>query len=323
MELKASFSYGWKFVLGVALIVYVGSLVDWADVYAKFSSMRPIYIVFGVLIVLMQAMVLGLRWQRIGQLDRIEIPVRPHVTATLISFFFSQGLPASIGADAFRVWWYARRGVNAAQGLKIIAFDRIIGIVSLAAVCAAGVVVLASRAEGTGVVAPLGMIIAAALGGFVALVLPFRTGMTAFLSDLRHKLPPTTGQILSWLIDMREFFRVGSRSNLSVILTFGVIVHLLTVLLGFVLARGLGADVGFWACLAAIAPALLVSYVPISIAGWGVREVSLVFAFGFVGVDRETALLVSLGIGTIVLAVSIFGGVLWMASGMRRSYRAR
>jgi hypothetical protein len=57
MALRAIFSYGWKLALGAALLTYVGSLVDWTDVYAKFSSMRPIYIVLGVLIVLVQAVV--------------------------------------------------------------------------------------------------------------------------------------------------------------------------------------------------------------------------------------------------------------------------
>ena len=320
MKFSTVFSYFWKLALGVALFAYVSSLVDWSDVYIKFKNVSPLYVGLGIMIVLLQALVLGWRWQRIGRLDRIDFPVRSHTTAILISFFFSQGLPASLGGDAFRAWWYAKRGVSAAQGIKIIAFDRIIGLVSLAAVCAASIAVFVSRAGNAAAVNSLGVIVVLALVGFVGLILPFRLGLTALLARQIDRLPPLMARMLAWLLDMREFFRVGSKFDLAIILFLGVAVHLMTVLLGYVLAKGLGSEVGFLGCLAAIAPALLISYVPISIAGWGVREASLVFAFGLVGVDRETALLISLGIGIIVLVVSLLGGILWAASGMRHLY---
>jgi len=245
-----------------------------------------------------------------------------HATATLISFFFAQGLPASLGADAFRIWWYARGGVSTPRGLKIVAYDRIIGLVSLAAVCAASVAVFVARSDNSAAVDSLVVIVGVALIGFVALILPFTTGLTRILARLCDKLPPAPARLLSWLIELRQLFRSGTPVDIGIVLLLGVAVHLLTVLLGFVLISGLGSGVGFLDCLAAIAPALLLSYVPISVAGWGVRELSLVFAFSLVGVDRETALLVSLGIGIIVLVVSLVGGLLWAASGMRRVYVA-
>ena len=320
MKFATFFSYAWKIALGVALFAYIGTIVDWADVYTKFKNMSPLYAGLGFLIVVLQANVLGWRWQRIGQLDHIDIPVLPHSKAILISFFFSQGLPASLGADAFRVWWYSKRRVGAAQGIKIIAFDRIIGLVSLAAVCVASIAVFAMRGNHSTAISSLVVVVVVALVGFSTLVLPFRLGLTPFLSRLGSKLPKPVAGLLAWLIDMREFFRVGTKADLALILFLGVSVHLLTVLLGYVLARGLGADVSFLSCLAVIAPALLVSYVPISIAGWGVREASFVLSFSLIGVDTGTALLISLGIGMTVLLVSMLGGLLWAGSGMRLMY---
>jgi uncharacterized protein (TIRG00374 family) len=319
---RAALSYGWKIALGAGLFAYVATLVDWQDVHAKLRDLSPAYFLAGTFIVFLQAAILGWRWQRIGKFDRIDIPVRPHATATLISFFFSQGLPASLGADAFRIWWYARRGVSTPRGLKIVAYDRIIGLVSLAAVCAASVAVFVARSDNSAAVDSLVVIVGVALIGFVALILPFTTGLTRILARLCDKLPPAPARLLSWLIELRQLFRSGTPVDIGIVLLLGVAVHLLTVLLGFVLISGLGSGVGFLDCLAAIAPALLLSYVPISVAGWGVRELSLVFAFSLVGVDRETALLVSLGIGIIVLVVSLVGGLLWAASGMRRVYVA-
>nr|WP_255530829.1 lysylphosphatidylglycerol synthase transmembrane domain-containing protein [Polynucleobacter sp. UB-Tiil-W10] len=306
--------------MGVTLFVYIGNLVDWADVYIKFKNMSPVYVGLGFVIVMLQANVLGWRWERIGKLDHINIQVLPHSKAILISFFFSQGLPASLGADAFRVWWYSKYQVGTAQGLKIIAFDRVIGLVSLAMVCVASIAVFTARGNSSTAVNSLVLVVVVALFGFGTLVLPFRFGLTPFLAQQGSKLPKSAASLLAWLIEIREFFRVGTKADLALILFLGMSVHLLTVLLGFVLAWGLGVQVSFFSCLAVIAPALLVSYVPISIAGWGVREALFVLAFSLIGVDAETALLISLGIGILVLLVSLVGGVLWAGSGMRHIY---
>jgi uncharacterized protein (TIRG00374 family) len=318
--LNKLFSYGWKIALGVALFIYIGTFVEWTDVYIKLKNILPVYALFGFVIVAFQAIVLGLRWQCIGKLDRINIPVLAYSRATLISFFFSQGLPASLGADAFRVWWYLRHHVDAARGLKVIAFDRIIGLVSLAGLCIASVVIFLSRGNNSTAVSSLAWIVVFSLLGFSLLVLPFRMGITPFLARLGSKLPAPFARALVWLIDIREHFRVGTKTELIKILILGISVHLLTVLLGFILARGLGMEISFFSCLAVIPPALLISYVPISIAGWGVREASFVFAFSLIGVSVEAALLISLGIGIVVLLISLLGGFLWASSGMRDVY---
>jgi len=299
-------------------MVYVSSLVNWGEVYDKFRAVPGVYFFLSLLVVLIQTVALGWRWQRIGLIDDIRIRVSSHVTATLISLFFSQGLPAFIGSDTFRIWWYSRHGIFPARGLKIITFDRVIGVVSLAAVCALGVAVMLSTGSDHVILWPLVLGVGAAILGFCSLVLPFRTGLTEYLARLSRRLPNTPGKVLGWVIETREFFRAGSAAGVMLILATGVVIHLFTVLLGYVLALGLGSTASYMDCLVAIAPVLLISYIPISIAGWGVREVSLVFTFSMVGVDKETALLVSLGIGTTMLVVSLVGGALWMISDMRR-----
>jgi uncharacterized membrane protein YbhN (UPF0104 family) len=69
------FPYGWKIALALALFIYIGTFVDWANVYIKLRNISPVYALFGFVIVAFQAIVLGLRWQCIGKLDRINIPV--------------------------------------------------------------------------------------------------------------------------------------------------------------------------------------------------------------------------------------------------------
>jgi uncharacterized membrane protein YbhN (UPF0104 family) len=54
----------------------------------------------------------------------------------------------------------------------------------------------------------------------------------------------------------------------------------------------------------------LVTTVPISVGGWGVREGAMVTALGLVNIQPSVALAVSIQFGLIMLAVGLPGGVL-------------
>jgi len=63
---------------------------------------------------------------------------------------------------------------------------------------------------------------------------------------------------------------------------------------------------------------LLVTALPISIAGWGVREGSMVVGLGLLGVPESDAALVSVVIGLIGVGLGALGGLTWLVSGNRR-----
>jgi len=56
----------------------------------------------------------------------------------------------------------------------------------------------------------------------------------------------------------------------------------------------------------------LVSMIPISFGGWGVREGAMVVFFGLVGVPAADALAMSILFGLAALVAGLPGGVLWV-----------
>ncbi len=51
---------------------------------------------------------------------------------------------------------------------------------------------------------------------------------------------------------------------------------------------------------------------PISIAGWGVREATMMVAFGYAGLAPADGLIVSLFYGITQFAVGALGGLVWI-----------
>jgi len=102
------------------------------------------------------------------------------------------------------------------------------------------------------------------------------------------------------------------------VLAWSALGHVNVTLCVYVLALGLNLNVTLMECLALFPPVLLVTTLPISIAGWGVREYAMMKAFSLVGVPSEGALVLSLLFGLVAMAVSLPGGIVWLTSGERR-----
>jgi uncharacterized membrane protein YbhN (UPF0104 family) len=83
------------------------------------------------------------------------------------------------------------------------------------------------------------------------------------------------------------FLHPGYASLLLVTAVAGQVALAAAVL---ILASGLGLGVRFIDCLVVMPAVVLVSSLPISVAGWGVRELAMVTAFGMLSVPPDSAL---------------------------------
>jgi glycosyltransferase 2 family protein len=63
-----------------------------------------------------------------------------------------------------------------------------------------------------------------------------------------------------------------------------------------------------------IPPVMLITMLPISIAGWGVREATMGLAFGYAGLMTNEGINVSLLYGAVSFIVGAFGGLVWIFS---------
>jgi uncharacterized membrane protein YbhN (UPF0104 family) len=82
--------------------------------------------------------------------------------------------------------------------------------------------------------------------------------------------------------------------------------------------RALGLRYDLVTYLAIVPPALVLTVIPISIAGWGVREGVLVSLFSLIGADRTVVLMMSLIYGMLLILASLPGLVVFLKSRRQR-----
>ena len=59
-------------------------------------------------------------------------------------------------------------------------------------------------------------------------------------------------------------------------------------------------------------PVTLIQLLPVSLAGWGVRELALVVVLSSFGVSAEIALTISLLFGLLLIVTGLPGGLIWL-----------
>ena len=84
------------------------------------------------------------------------------------------------------------------------------------------------------------------------------------------------------------------------------------------LCLALRVDLNIIDCFVLIPPVILITTIPISIAGWGVREGAMVAVLAYAGISEGDAFILSLLLGISILIASLPGGLIWIKGGYKR-----
>ncbi|MDX3965939.1 MAG: lysylphosphatidylglycerol synthase transmembrane domain-containing protein [Bradyrhizobium sp.] len=302
-----------KLLLSVAVLVYIARGLDLGQLRTRLVSVDPVLFVVALALIFFQTFVLNGRWELIMRALGVSLDWLAGWRILMISLWFNQVLPSSVGGDAVRMWLLRQRGVQWSEAVKGVAADRFTALIGLIVLMVAGLPFLLSRVSNPAAILAIGGLTLAGVAGTVVLLtldrLPKRLiALPAIASFVRF------GALVRFLLLQSE--RRG--------LLFGsaLLIHLVTAAACYALARGVGAQLSILDAGILIPPVVLLTAVPISISGWGVREGAMVACLGLAGVPSEEALSVSLLLGAISVIVGLVGGVIWLASPERGSYSA-
>lgn len=307
---KAKLALVLKLVVTGVLFYLVLESIDLAQAVEQLDQLNPALIVGGLSLVFVQVGLASLRW---GMLSRVvlgeRLTNRLAVVLTLIGLFFNQFLVSTIGGDAVRGWGAHLRGMSVRNAFVSVALDRMTGLASLALLVALGLPFLVPLIEERAVVGGIALSVALIL--VVIALFPFLDRVLGRLPQVRvvRVLASIAADVRSTLVKPRL---AGSVVALS------LVAHFLNVLIAVVISSALGEPLSLLAAFAVIPTVTLIAALPISIAGWGVREGAMVVVAGFVGMSAETAVVLSLLMGLLNLAAGLPGGLLWMVT-MRKA----
>ncbi len=269
---------------GAAWLVFRS--IDWVDVVAVLARADLMLLALAALVAALQFAVLVFRWQAIIEmLSGVSAAGAKVALALGRSMLFSHVMPSTVGGDVVRVVAVAGH-TGAALAARSVICDRILGLALLTAIVVATLPFFASLPYAG---AAFTAIATVSLGGLVILLL-------LLASSDRLSRQPWIGRYPATIAgDFRRMFIKGPMSAVVLLMTLAT--HLLSVLMIYDLAHALAASVSFLQCLVIVPPALLISAVPISLGGWGVREGALATGFVLIGASSEAGVAASVLFG--------------------------
>ena len=296
-----------KILISLALLYLALRKVNLTELALRVNNLASLgWIAMAIAATFLQIFVGVLRWREISAECGAPLGLEQAMRFNLIGTFFNQTLPSSIGGDAVRLWLVARGGAGWRAATYSIFVDRAIGLIALAIIIVASLpwsYNLISDPHGRS--ALLFVDFAALTGGVGFLV--FGVLPWPWLSRLwgMHHLHACA------VIANRVIF---SRKHGPAIAVLSLLVHVLAVVIAWCVVQSIAAPVVFGQIFQLVPPVMLITMLPISIAGWGVREASMGLAFGYAGLLPNEGVNISLLFGAVTFLVGAFGGLVWIFS---------
>jgi len=229
--------------------------------------------------------------------------------ATLVGSFFNFFLPSTIGGDVMRSWWVQRTLGSAVLSLTVVGLDRLVGFVGI---CAVGLIALALRPSlMTGLPYMLvgAAVITLGVAGLAGLYHPAAValGRWMFSRPVLRLARDKVATAYRGLVGLRH-----AKSRLFAGFLFSLALQAMIILQYFAFSRALQADVSLSDLGVLVPVVMLVTLLPITINGIGLRETALTVvgaAFGLAAEDAITMAWMFLGVH---LLYAVIGGLIYM-----------
>lgn len=292
-----------KVLVTFFLIRLVFDLVDINSTIQHLKEMNIIYFGSAAIFMVFGFILANFRWQLI--LKQLNISI---LYFSLLSYFwigavFNQALPSSIGGDAVRAYYlWKYEGYSLSSSSIGVLLDRYIGLISLIILIAISSPLSFQIIEDNLLQSMLLLVI---FGSLLIVITSLLFGL--FCEKFLHL------KFVQGLSSFSNGLRVTLLSKQGIyVVSISILIHLIFVFSAWVLSTGMDMNLPLIAMIIVIPITNLLAALPISIAGWGVREGVMVAGLGYLDVPLEFALALSILYGLLILVVSLPGLVCWI-----------
>ena len=274
--------------VSVTLLWLVFRYVDAGGVRARLAELDPLWVLLGLAVSVLQVGVLAWRWRYTAARLGIDLPLREALSEYYLGILLNQLLPGGVTGDVSRAWRHARTDAPSGPAVRAVILERASAQVVMTLVAFASLLVL-PWASGAVRVA-LAVMTAGVLGVAVSAVArgsESESRLGRFWEDTRRALLT------------RDVYAVQLGSAVLVVGSY--------IGIFLVAARALGIETPTATVLPLVAPVLMTMLIPVTVAGWGIREASAAGLWGLMGLTPEDGAAISVTYGLLVLVSSAPG----------------
>ena len=302
-----------RILMSVGLLYLSLRNIQFDALRARLTDFGFGWFALALLATLLQVVLSAFRWCEVAK--RCDAPLESGraIKFNLIGTFFNQTLPSSIGGDAMRLWLFGRIA-GWREATYSVLVERAIGLIALAIIIVGSLpwsYPLITSPKGQAALVIIGAAALASSLGFL-LIGSLSWPWLKHWWPLRHV--HACGEIAN-----KVLFNARSGPKVAAL---SLAIHMLAVVAAWCCVMAIHASASFAQIFLLIPPIMLITMLPISIAGWGVREASMTVAFGYAGLMTADGTVVSILFGIVTFIAGALGGLVWVSSPEKRAKAA-
>jgi uncharacterized membrane protein YbhN (UPF0104 family) len=286
----------WRMIISVLLLTWLASRLSWAQLGHELAHLRLEWLLAAGGLYVLTQVVSAFRWQLLAGPLGFAQPLRQYAGYYFIGMFFNLFLPTSVGGDVIRALY-----LDGGSGRKLAAFlstflDRFSGLLVLLALACLAMALCPIPLPAWISLCVWGAAAGAALGLAVLPLLARWTGRFARVRRLR--------QAALIYLDHPRLLVYGSALSL--------VVQAANVIVVWLAGQALGLSVPgayYWILVPMVT---LLTLLPISLNGMGIREGGTVLFLAPLGIDETAALSLAFLWFAVFTAVSLLGGCVYL-----------
>jgi glycosyltransferase 2 family protein len=313
-------------LISLGLMGFLFARIPVADLGATLRGVSPGWLAAAAALLLASNVLGAWQWHRLLCAAEIRIPFWKVLSYYHVGLFFNNFLPANVGGDFARVLDAARYGPSRAAAFSTVIMDRLLGTLALAGLALVTTLPAFRDFHQVGGL-PISAVYLALVGFFaLSVVMTWIVFHPALLPAVERMLARVGlggfRQALDDLAGRLQGFR--DRRGLFVrLLAVALVVQIARIGVHVLVARALGLDIRLQYFFLLVPLLAVAVSLPVSLNGIGVREGAGIVLFGLVGVGRADAFTLQFTTYLVAVAVSLLGGLVFLARAPRRRATAR
>jgi uncharacterized membrane protein YbhN (UPF0104 family) len=298
----------WRHAVGAALLIGLAVTLDSAAIGAAIGGASPGWLIAAVLLSVPQVALSAWRWRYTAARLGAPLGRRQAYAEYYLATFLNQVLPGGVAGDAARAWRHARNLDAGHAAWQAVVIERASGqfVLLLCALAALTASLPLQSALVRAVDGRAGWIIAALIAGAVGV---------AVLLRRRGQLSGRIAAVLGRSLLARDVWPVQLAASAGVVLSYITVYICCARMIGVTLPTA-----ELWPLVPWV---LFAMAIPLSVAGWGVREGAAAVIWAAAGLDPAQGVAISVTYGLVVLLSSLPGALVLLRQRARVASSSR
>ena len=295
-----------KTVVSVGFLALVLTRVDISQTWKQFQSLSLPFVAFALIYYTGCQWLSCLRWQVVLRSAGYLIPISSLLSSYFAGMFLNIFLPGSFGGDVYRIYRVARQTKDSEAALVSVFLERFTGLFALSALAILGLPPAIKVVGRWDIILLFFGCVGALVGGVILIISP-RLLMIAEPWLQKLHLQNLATRFAKIQILLRQFAQHRQALALSISLSF--LLMLAIVYYHYLIAQQLKIPISYLELLVFIPIVAVITLLPISLGGLGVKEGLWVYLFSRIGLTGSQALLLSVTMTILSWLLSLPGGI--------------